>query len=105
MKCHACDGSGQTLDMATQREGRFAVVWASCPRCEGTGAAPASAFDPQAPVTLTIYGQDVDTARVTEVPAWMAGLAVAHWTGQPGVRAISWSVEVDGEYVLGWMTV
>lgn len=105
MKCFACNGTGQTLDMVTQRAGRFAMVWAECERCEGTGTTPESRFNPQAPITLTIYRDDSDFARVTEVPAWMARRALAHWASQPGVRAVSWSVEVDGAYVLGRMAV
>lgn len=105
MKCLACNGTGQTLHMVTQQEDRFAMVWASCITCEGTGTTPESAFNPQSPVTLTIYRDSADVARVTEVPAWMARRALAHWASQPGVRAVAWSVKVNGEFVLGQMAV
>lgn len=48
--CSACGGIGEVQDMEVRQHGRYAMQWARCSDCSGTGRIEAP--EPNAPVTV-----------------------------------------------------
>lgn len=44
--CGQCGGIGEVQDMEVRQHGRYAMQWARCDACDGTGRVEAAALEP-----------------------------------------------------------
>ncbi len=45
-RCGTCAGIGEVQDMEVRQHGRYAMQWARCDACDGTGRVEAAALEP-----------------------------------------------------------
>ncbi len=108
-RCGTCAGIGEVQDMEVRQHGRYAMQWARCSECNGTGVVSPPDPEPESPapvaipvvappvgIVLAITFADGRTQTRRPLEAQAAD-QLAEWLARDDVSHVRWTVRVAGQ--------